>query len=149
MLHHRTIPSNTATAVERRVYFVLRDATDLITPEDITVTGVKVSLSLNGGSLANSTNDIVKVSGTVGLYYLELTQTEANQTRGAEYIGHLQPSGCARCYLSADIGPVGLLDDPVELDVTDGVVKSNAVQMNSTNIVGTGVAGDLWRGEEA
>jgi hypothetical protein len=112
MLHYRLIPSNTATAAERRIPFVLRDATDLITPEDISVTGVKVSLSLNNGTFANSTNDIVKDSGTLGIYHLELTTAEANQTRGSRYVGHLQPSGCARAYIVADIGPAGLYDVP-------------------------------------
>jgi hypothetical protein len=92
---------------------VLTDATDLITPEDITVTGVKVSLSLNGATPANSTNDIVKVSGATGLYYLELTQPEANQTAGAKYVGTLQPSGCARAFVAFEIGAAGMYDAPI------------------------------------
>ena len=135
MFQYRLIPSNTATAAERRIYFVLRDATDLITPEDISVTGVKVSLSLNGGTPANSTNDIVKVSGTTGIYYLELTQPEANQAVGSRYAGHLQPSGCDRCYVAADIGQAGLyseaLTEPVDVNVT---------QINGTIIDGDGGA---------
>jgi hypothetical protein len=102
------IPRNTATAVERRIPFVLVDATDFVTPEDITVTGVKVSLSFGGASAANSTNDIVKVDGATGRYYVELTQTEANNAPGAVF-GHLQPTGCASTYLVAQIGPSDIL----------------------------------------
>lgn len=98
------IPRNTATAVERRIPFVLVDATDLITPEDITVTGVKVALSFGGAADVNSTNDIVKVDGALGMYYIELTQTEANNAPGPIH-GTLAPSGCARTYLEAMIGP--------------------------------------------
>jgi hypothetical protein len=101
----RVIPSNSATAALRRIAFTLVDATDLITPEDITVTGVKVSLSIDGGTPANSTNDIVKVAGSTGEYYLELTQAEANQTAGAVVRGTLTPSGCALAKMEAQIGP--------------------------------------------
>jgi hypothetical protein len=99
----RTIPSNTATATLRRIPFTLVDATDLVTPEDITVTGVKVSLNIDGGTPANSTNDIVKINGATGDYYLELTQTEANQTAGAMIRGTLTPSGCAMTKIQAQI----------------------------------------------
>lgn len=97
-----SIPKNSATAAERRVPFVLVDATDLITPEDISVTGVKVSLSFGGGTAANSTNDIVKVDGATGRYYVELTQAEANTAIGAVH-GYLKPTGCAACYPEAEI----------------------------------------------
>jgi hypothetical protein len=121
-LAERVIPSNTATAALRRVAFQLVDATDLITPEDITVTDVKVSLSIDGGTPANSTNDIVKVSGTTGLYYLELTQSEANQTAGVEIWGTLAPSGCARTFLKATIGPAGVFAATV--DLADGGITA-------------------------
>lgn len=99
------IPSNTATAALRRIPFTLVDATDLYTPEDVTVTGVKVSLNLSGGTPANSTNDIVKVAGSTGEYYIELTQAEANQTAGTYVRGTLTPTGCALAKLEAQIGP--------------------------------------------
>lgn len=103
-----TIPKNTATATDRRITFVLRDETDLITPEDITVTGVKVSLSFAGGSTGNSTNDIVKVDGATGRYYIELTQSEANNVVGG-ISGYLKPTGCAAAYPQAFIGPSDVL----------------------------------------
>lgn len=96
------IPKNTATAAERRIPFVLVDATDLTTPEDITVTGVKISLSFGGGAIANSTNDIVKVSGAQGQYYIELTQAEANNALGPIH-GYLKPTGCAATYIEGEI----------------------------------------------
>jgi hypothetical protein len=113
----RIIPANSATAALRRIAFTLVDATDLITPEDISVTGVKVSLSIDGGTPANSTNDIVKVSGSTGEYYLELTQTEANQTAGALVRGALTPSGCALTKLTAQIGPGGVFATTVDANV--------------------------------
>jgi hypothetical protein len=97
------IPPNTATAALRRISFTLVDATDFVTPEDISVTGVKATLSIAGGTPANSTNDIVKVSGTVGEYYLELTQAESNQTAGTVVRGWLTPSGCALAKIQARI----------------------------------------------
>jgi hypothetical protein len=131
----RTIPSNTATATLRRIPFTLVDATDLITPEDITVTGVKVSLSVDGGTPANSTNDIVKVNGATGDYYLELTQTEANQTAGAMVRGTLTPSGCAMTKIHAQIATGDVftpaLTEPVDVNVT---------QINGTAITGDGDA---------
>lgn len=119
----RIIPSNTATASLRRVPFLLVDATDLVTPEDISVTGVKVSLSVDGGTPANSTNDIVKVDGATGRYYLELTQTEVNQTAGALIEGRLAPSGCAATRWLAQVGQSTVLDSTV----TVGSVSANAI----------------------
>lgn len=126
------IPQNTATATLRRIPFVLVDATDFATPEDITVTGVKASLSFNGGTAANSTNDVVKVDGATGRYYLELTQAEANNALGTVH-GTLQPTGCARTYLAAIIGPstsmTEALTEPLD---------TNLVQINNIPIVGNG-----------
>lgn len=96
------IPKNTANAAERRIPFVLVDATDFSTPEDITVTGVKVDLSFGGGTDAPSTNDIVKVDGAKGMYCLELTQSEADNALGPVH-GYLKPTGCAASYLEAEI----------------------------------------------
>lgn len=124
-LAERLIPSNTATAALRRIAIHLVDETDKETPEDITVTGVKVSLSIDGGTLADSTNDIVKVSGTVGLYYLELTQAEVNQAAGTEIWGTLQPAGCAREYLKVDIGQADVYASTVNANVTS--VEPNAI----------------------
>ena len=128
------IPQNTATATLRRIPFVLVDATDFATPEDITVTGVKASLSFNGGAVANSTNDIVKVDGATGRYYLELTQAEANSALGTVH-GTLQPTGCARTYLAAIIGPstsmTEALTEPLD---------ANLLQINNIPIVGNGTS---------
>ena len=88
------IPRNTAVAGYRRIYFTLVDSSDFVTPEDIAVTGVKANLSFNGGAPAASTNDIVKVAGTVGEYYIELTQPESNTALGI-IRGWLAPAGCA------------------------------------------------------
>ena len=123
------IPSNTATAALRRIPFTLVDATDFATPEDITVTGVKVTLSFAGGTPAASTNDIVKVSGANGEYYCELTQTEANQTAGTAVRGYLTPSGCALTKLAAQIGASAMYAATVDANVT---------QINGTTITGNG-----------
>lgn len=128
------IPRNTATAVERRIPFVLVDATDFVTPEDITVTGVKVALSFGGAADVNSTNDIVKVDGALGMYYIELTQTEANNAPGPIH-GHLQPSGCARTYIEAQIGPSGMYS---------AVVDANVEQVNGVTINGAGTPASPW-----
>lgn len=96
------IPKNTATAIYRRCYFTLVDATDFVTPEDIVVTGVKVSLSFNGAAAANSTNDIVKVNGAAGEYYIELTQAESNTALG-QVRGWLTPTGCAITKIQASV----------------------------------------------
>jgi hypothetical protein len=133
-INNRVVPSNSAVAAERRAFFVLTDATDLITPEDITVTGVKVSLSLNGATPANSTNDIVKVSGATGLYYLELTQTEANQTPGAKYVGTLQPSGCARAFVGFEIGAAGAFAESLSVgDLRDDALDLIANLVNGAD----------------
>lgn len=127
------IPKNTATAAERRIPFVLLDATDLVTPEDVTVTGVKVSLSFGGGTAANSTNDIVKVDGGTGRYYLELTQTEANNAVGPVH-GHLQPSGCARTYVEAMIGPsTALTAASTATDIANAVVEAEIDALETYN----------------
>jgi hypothetical protein len=89
----------------RRIPFTLVDATDLTTPEDITVTNVKATLSLAGATPAASTNDIVKVNGAAGEYYVELTQAESNQTAGSFVRGWLTPPGCALSKFEAQIGP--------------------------------------------
>ena len=65
-------------AARRRVFFRLVDATDGITPEDISVTGVKPYFSKNGATPAPMTNDIVKLDATnmPGEYYAEFTAAE-------------------------------------------------------------------------
>lgn len=127
------IPKNTATAAERRIPFVLVDATDLITPEDITVTGVKVALSFGGAADANSTNDIVKVDGALGMYYLELTQAEADNAVGPVH-GHVQPSGCARTYLEAMIGPsTALTASSTATDIANAVVEAEIDALETYN----------------
>lgn len=119
----RIIPSNTATATLRRIPFTLVDATDLVTPEDITVSGEKVSLDIDGGTPANSTNDIVKVTGATGDYYLELTQSEANQTAGAMIRGTLTPSGCAMTKIQAQIGTADIFAAAITAaDIADAVL---------------------------
>ena len=125
----QVIPSNTATAALRRIAFTLVDATDLITPEDITVTGVKADLSIAGGTPAASTNDIVKVDGADGEYYLELTQAEANQSAGSVVRGWLTPSGCALTKFVAQIGPAGVMAEPLTEPV-----DANVTQWNGTNV---------------
>jgi hypothetical protein len=132
------IPKNSANAGERRIPFVLVDATDLITPEDITVTGVKVQLSFAGATDAASTNDIVKVDGAQGMYYIELTQTEANTAYGAVH-GYLKPTGCAACYPFAQIGPEGIYSATVDVGSISG--DSTAADNLEAMFDGTGYAG--------
>ncbi len=128
------IPKNTATAVERRIPFVLVDATDLITPEDISVTGVKVSMSIGGASAASSTNDIVKIEGSTGRYYIELTQTEANGSAGAMVFGHLAPSGCARAYPLAQIGGTDILTAAATAtEIANATVEAEITAVKSYN----------------
>lgn len=127
------IPQNTATAALRRIPFVLVDATDFATPEDITVTGVKASLSFGGGTAANSTNDVVKVDGASGRYYLELTQTEANNALGPVH-GTLQPTGCARAYLAAIIGPSTVMTAASSTsDIANAVVEAEIDALETYN----------------
>lgn len=95
------IQKSIATAALRRIHFALVDATDGITPENITVTGVKAQLSLSGGTITPTTNDIVKVDGPLGEYYIELTTTEVGAVGPVE--GWVKPTGCAKTPLSAAI----------------------------------------------
>ena len=140
------IPKNTATAVERRIPFVLVDATDLITPEDITVTGVKVDLSFGGGTDAPSTNDIVKVDGAKGMYYLELTQTEANNAAGAVH-GYLKPTGCAATYLEAQIGPsTALTAGATSTAIADAVVAKELEVLGTLVRSAVGTSGTITLG---
>lgn len=120
------IPRNTAVAAERTIPFVLVDATDEKTPEDINVSGVKAQLSFGGAADAPSTNDIIKVDGALGMYAIVLTQAEANNNPGPIH-GHCQPAGCARTYLEAQIGPSNLNSATVDANVTamaDGVITA-------------------------
>ena len=126
------IPKNTATAALRRIPFVLVDATTLA-PIDITVTGVKPDLSFGGGTDAASTNDIVKVDGPKGMYYLELTQTEANNAYGPVH-GHLTPSGCATSYLAAVIGPASAYSEAsTTTDIANAVVEAEIDALETYN----------------
>lgn len=139
------IPKNTATAALRRIPFTLVDATDLVTPEDITVTGVKVALSFGGGSYANSTNDIVKVDGTSGEYYIELTQSESNTALGIVR-GKLTPTGCALTKLEATIGPAEAYDSPsTGAQIADAILARNQQGgSNSTPTVSQALASGLF-----
>ena len=111
------IPRNTANAAERTIPFVLVDATDFTTPEDINVSGVKAQLSFGGAADADSTNDIIKVDGPRGMYAIVLTQAEANNAAGPIH-GHCQPAGCARTYFEGQIGPANLNAERVPADLT-------------------------------
>jgi hypothetical protein len=128
----RIIPSNTSTAALRRVFFTLVDGTDFTTPKDITVTGVKASLSIDGGTPANSTNDITKLNGTNGQYYLELTQSETNQTAGTVIRGYIKPTGCALTTFSCQI---------FHSTVFDTTIAANVTQWNGSNVATPASAG--------
>ena len=137
------IPKNSATATDRRIPFVLRDATDLITPEDITVTGVKVALSFAGAADANSTNDIVKVDGTFGMYYIELTQTEANNVVGSIH-GYLKPTGCAATYIEGQIGPsTALTAASTSADIATAVVAAELDALGTLVRSAVGTSGTI------
>jgi len=64
------------TAALRRVPIVAVDATDGITPEDVTFGVGEVLLIKNGGAPAATTATAVKVNGATGDYYVELTAAE-------------------------------------------------------------------------
>lgn len=153
------IPKNTATAALRRIPIrlfenVLGEDNELI-PADITVTGEKVSLSFGGGSPADSTNDIVKVNGATGRYYLELTQSEANTALGP-VDGSLQPTGCALTYMAAVIGPEdSMTAGDTSEDIADAIITAagttpipaNVKEINDATVLGNGTDADLWRGD--
>lgn len=126
------IPRNTANAVERTIPFVLVDATDFTTPEDINVAGVKAQLSFGGAADVNSTNDITKVDGALGMYAIVLTQAEANNAAGTVH-GHCRPTGCARTYFEAQIGPSNLNSAMVDANVVqiDGATGPANIIRNS------------------
>jgi hypothetical protein len=116
------IPRNTATAVERRIPFVLVTAADVMVPANINVAGVKVDLSFGGAADVPSTNDIVKVNGPKGMYYIELTQTEANNAPGSVH-GFCQPATCAPSYLEAQIGASDILTNaPTTVAIADAIL---------------------------
>ncbi len=140
------IPKNTATAAERRLPIYLVDATDKDTPEDISTTGVKASLSFGGGTFANSTNDITKVSGTFGEYYIELTQTEANNAVGPVAY-RLQPSGCAIFRDVAMIGPsTALTAGSTATAVADAVVAKELEVLGTLVRSAVGTSGTIALG---
>lgn len=64
------------TAALRRVPIVAVDATDGITPEDVTFGVGEVLLIKNGGAPVATTATAVKVNGATGDYYVELTAAE-------------------------------------------------------------------------
>lgn len=137
------IPQNTATAAQRRIPIFLVDATDLVTEEDIIVTGVKASLSFGGGTFANSTNDIVKVSGTLGEYYIELTQPEANNAVGPVVVS-LKPTGCARFRDVAQIGPSDVLSaGATATEIANATVEAEWTALKSLSRTGTNGNGGL------
>lgn len=98
------IPRNTAEVVLRTIPFTLVDATDLYTPEDISVTGVSGSIRFGTGSFVGTTNTITKVNGTVGEYAITLTQAEASASVGPVRF-YIQPAGCALTKAEAYIVP--------------------------------------------
>jgi len=64
------------TAALRRVPIVAVDATDGITPKDVTFGVGEVLLIKNGGAPVATTATAVKVNGATGDYYVELTAAE-------------------------------------------------------------------------
>jgi hypothetical protein len=147
---YETIPKNSPTAALRRIGFTLVDSTDLFTPKDVTVTGVKVALSFNGGAFANSTNDIVKVDATSGEYYIELTQGESDTSLGTVR-GKLTPTGCALSKLQATIGPLEAYDSPASSlavaagGITAASFATDAIDANAVKAdAGTEIATAVW-----
>lgn len=151
---YETIPKNSAVASLRRIYFTLVDATDLVTPKDITVTGVKPTLWINGvldtsGTANTFDADIVKVDGAKGEYYAELSQAESNVGLGV-IRGSLQPTGCALTKLQATVGPAESFDSPAtSFAVAAGGITSasfgtdaidaNALKADAVTEIATGV----------
>ena len=117
------IQKDEATASDRRVYFSLVDATDGITPEDITVTGIKARISKNGGAYAATTADITKISDSNNKpdYYIELTAAEVD-TLG-QIRGYVDATGCAKAPFQVNIvnyDPTAA--GPTVADIADGVL---------------------------
>lgn len=142
----RTIPRATTTAALRRIHITLVDATDRVTPEDINPSGVKPTLTIDGATPAPGNQDLVKVSGTVGEYYVQLTEAEVTHPLNTVIRGWVQPAGCALTKFEAQIGAAALETEPPALNVSGGVVESNVKQVNGATVLGNGTAGNLWRG---
>lgn len=71
----RLMVDGETTAGRKRIFFCIFQETTPTAPWAGSVTGVKAQLSTNGGTEAASTNDIVRVGGS--LHYVELTDAEA------------------------------------------------------------------------
>jgi hypothetical protein len=119
---YETIPKNSTVAALRRTFFTLVSSTDYVTPINLgSVTGVKATLSFGGAAPAASTNDIVKVDGAAGEYYVELTQAESNTALGQGRLW-LTPTGCMLCKAQFTIGPAESYDSPATVtDIATGV----------------------------
>jgi hypothetical protein len=143
------IPRNTITPALRRVSFTLVDATDLFTPEDITVAGVQASLSLTGGTVTTSTNNIVKVNGTNGEYYLELTQAEVSGDAGDVLRGWLKPTGCALTKFAVQLVPAGAVFEPLAAEdiVTAEIAALDGYAASDTGLTIDGVAHTITRND--
>lgn len=121
------IPKGTTADELARIPFKLVDATDLKTPEDITVTGVKVNLSIAGAADAPSANDIVKVDGAAGEYYIQLDATERDAPICSYIRGWLTPSGCAETVIEAQIDSVAAENEPASVATINAAIEAGAV----------------------
>lgn len=147
------IPTNEASPAPIQFYLV--DSTDFETPEDITVTGVKPTVYIGGTALTGTAADIVKISGSQGLYSWTPTQSQINVASGLTLVGRLKPTGCATAFFRAQIGPsTALLPTPDSEDIADAVITAsettplevNVVKMNDADVTGNGTSGNKWRG---
>lgn len=116
-----------STATRRRVPFSLRDSVDGISPEDIAVLGVKVNYAKNG-STGVSTNDIVKVDGPNGEYYIEFTAAEIDTLGSLSF--WLKPAGCALARGECQISPDDIFLSSAKRTNTAQGGTSNSIQLD-------------------
>ena len=109
------ISKNEATAVKRRMFFYLVDATDGITPETGEA-GEQPQISIDGAAWGNTDGVLVAIGN--GRYYVQLTQAEVNEDHLTVIEGRFKSANTAEALGTiiqiVDDVPVSLVADLVE-----------------------------------
>lgn len=143
----RAMKDAETTAARKRVFFDIRDSAAAAWAGS--VTGVKAKRSLSGATVADTTNDIVRVGGA--LHYVELDNTEAASGAAGDVIACYVPADTGRLesthgfyeITADDVSAAAITDDSIADEVQTRTIAGVTLVTTTTNLTNAPTSGDL------